>query len=208
MNRIRIAMGLAMLLAASVASAADAPAPAETAGLRVAVVRLHEVYQNYEYTMEMEKIIEADLEPDRQEVEKVKGEILELKEALRTTRDMDPGDFAWFVKMQEIKRKEYYLEVRRKEISQRINERMATLYRAFWSRFQQAVELYAIKNKYDLVLRASEPELRNEEFVNIQREIALKSVPFYSKSLDRTEQIVQLMNALYRESKKNQNGGN
>lgn len=194
--RFALLAGLTVLcLAASDARAAD-----KGADLRIAVVRLHEIYQNYEYTKQMEASIEKDLEPDKNEIEKTRNELLKLKEALRTARDTEPGDYAWFVKMQEIKAKEYYIKVRRQEVSKRLNERMSTLYKTFWAHFQKAVEVYAIQNDYDLVLRANEPGIRNEEFLNIQREIALKSVLYHGKSFDRTDQIVELMNRIYREN--------
>jgi Skp family chaperone for outer membrane proteins len=203
MTKGRFALIAAVFAAVlALAGSANAGEPGgQKAGMQIAVVRIHEIFDRYEYTADMQKTIEEELRPDQEEIEQKKKEIRGLKEELQSTRVISPDTYAWFVKMQKIKRLEYFIELRKKDVSKRFNERMVTLYKAFYTRFERAVSIYAERNGYDLVLRAAEPDVRSESFMSVQHEISLKSVPYYAKRLDRTEQILETMNRLYQEEK-------
>jgi Skp family chaperone for outer membrane proteins len=125
----------------------------------------------------------------------------DLADSLGTNRNIEKGDYAWFVKVQEIKTKEYLLKTMEKELNQRVNERMVTLYNTFYADFQSAVALYARQNGYDLVVRAADEELKSETAAGIQHEIGLKIVHYYSPALDKTNQILEVMNRIYEKAK-------
>jgi Skp family chaperone for outer membrane proteins len=179
---------------------------ADEAGLKVAVVRIQDAFSDYERAKEMKADIEKTFTPDKNAVKKLQAQISKMKQDLRADSMTEPGSFKHYEKLQAIRTKEYLLKTMREELSKELNERMTDFYKVVYADFQKAVKEYALKNGYDLVVRKADENLTNNSAMGVQNEIGLKILHYVAPSLDRTKQIVQIMNRNWRKAKASRRG--
>lgn len=163
-------------------------------GLKIAVVRIQDAFSDYSRTKAMKKDIEETFKPDQTAVEKLSKEVETLKNELRADTMTEPGSFRHFEKLQKIRTKDYLLKTMKKDLSSEWNERMVEFWKVIYADFQKAVKMYAVQNGYDIVIRQSDEALSNRSAIGIQNEIGLKILHYVSPRMDKTKEIVAIMN--------------
>ena len=174
-------------------------------GIRIAVIRIQEAFNDYQKTKEMRKSIETSFKQQRDGVEKLGKSIETMKNDLRreSTR-LTPGSYKMFERIQAIKAKEFLHKTMRDTYRKDLNEEMVVFYKAIYEDFQKAVADYSAQPgvKIDLVIRAADQDLKNKDAFGIQNEIGLKILHYYRPALDITQQVIQVMNRNYQKSRK------
>ncbi|MHC4870568.1 MAG: OmpH/Skp family outer membrane protein [Planctomycetota bacterium] len=167
---------------------------AADSSLKVAVVRIQDAFSDYNRTKAMKKDIEETFKPDQTAVEKLDKEVKNLKNQLRADTMTEPGSFRHFEKLQVIRTKEYLLKTMKKDLAGEWNERMVEFWKVIYADFQKAVKMYSVQNGYDIVIRQSDEALSNKSAIGIQNEIGLKILHYVSPAMDKTKEIVAIMN--------------
>lgn len=176
---------------------------AEEGGIRIAVVRIQEAFNDYERTKEMRKIIETSFQQQKDAVEKLAEEIEAMKAEMRKdSAKLIPGSYQMFERLQNIKNKEYLHKTQSDSYREDLNGEMVNFYQTIFGDFQNAVGEYAKQANIDIVIRSADQELKNKDAFGIQNEIGLKIIHYYRPALDITAQVIQVMNRNYQATKK------
>lgn len=170
-------------------------------GVKIAVVRIQDAFSDYQRTKEMKKDIEETFKPDQNAIQKLDKEVESMKKELRADTMTEPGSFRHFEKLQSLRTKEYLLKTMRDDMRDEWNERMVEFYKVIYADFQQAAKMYAEQNGYDIVIRQSDEELTNKSAMGIQNEIGLKILHYVSPAMDKTKEIVDIMNRNWAKAK-------
>lgn len=204
MSNVRVVLAVVVISIFGEGGLQSASAGEPAPGLKIAVVRIEDAFNEYQRTKEWKTKLEAEFRPEHDEIESVRKAIQKLEREMLNDRTLEPGSYVKFAKENEIVKKKYYLKKKREQVNRLWNDVMVEFYKGIYADFQEAVDRYAKQNKYDLVIRAADRELSHESFVGVQNEITVKFLHYYAPSLDRTDQIVAVMNRLYQEKKAKQ----
>ncbi|GEM_PF-3469717 len=195
LTRRRTSLGLMIAAACLMATSA---ARAAQPGLRIAVVRIQDVFEKSLRAQAMKKSIQDDFDQQRQAIEKWENEVKVMEDNLRSDSLLKPGTYAWFEKTQEIKTKNYLIKTTQDKLQAEVNRAMVTYYRTIYQDLQTAIKDYAQRNGVDLVLRATDEEVAADKVFAIQNEISIKMLHYYNPALDCTDSVVELMNEAWR----------
>ncbi|MBN1258125.1 MAG: OmpH family outer membrane protein [Planctomycetes bacterium] len=194
-----------LIFAAMAVALLISPLGAQEAGLKIGVVNIQRVFTEYVGVVEMQDKLEEDLKPDKAEIEKLMDETEKMIQDMRNDRMIEPGSFAWFDQDQKIQRNKFLMKTLRTDFNKLLDERRTVVFKAFYADFCLAIEQYAKNNQYDLIISVTDKELKGENSFDVLNEITLKTLHYYSPTLDRTDQIIAVMNRLYEQKKQ---GGN
>ena len=145
-GRVLMAGGLAMALAGAVAAA-----PADAAGLRIAVVNYGELLQNSPQAQAAVATLRAEFAPKQRSLQteanqlKAKEDTLKKNEATMTQDQRDQAELNLRERYQDLARKQSEIQ---DDVNTRRNELMSELQRTL----VQVVQAYAKQQRYDLVL--------------------------------------------------------
>ena len=140
-------------------------------------------------------------ESQPQDIEKLLKATDNLIKEMRSDPTIEPGSFAWFNKDQKIKSNQFILKRMRADFNKLLDDRRTVVFKAFYSDFCLAIEQYAKNNNYDLIISVTDKELKGENSFDVLNEITLKTLHYYSPALDRTDQIIAVMNRIYEKKK-------
>jgi Skp family chaperone for outer membrane proteins len=202
--RKSVVLAIALLVASLSVNAGEAPRAKYIPTL--GVVKIQEVFKDYQYAKDQEAKIKASLKPQEDELVALQGKMKTRIEALKNNPMMRPNSKPWEIEMLEIKK----MEVEFKDMQQTFNrmrrKHMAEYYRTVYAHFQAAIKKYAEYYKYDLIITAPDteltPETDNDEDspVALQNEILMRRVQYISKYVDITGPIIELMNTEYQKN--------
>jgi len=194
-------LALAVLVGAEAAPVAPAPS-------RLGVVRIQQIFKDFQYARDQETAIKEEFKKAEAEIENLKKQIKEKTDALRTDPLTGPGSKRFKLGMLKIKELEVELEDKTEEFAKMRRRRMAEFYRSVYEKFQKAVQDYAAKQGLDVVITAPDTALSEESSesdspIAIQNEILLRHVQYIGQACDITKQVIDLMNANYAKTSKN-----
>lgn len=207
------ALCAAVVLVARGASllAGEATKPEQTRPMRIGVIRVQDVFQEYQYAQDQEEKIKAEFDKEKNAIETLKKQIREKMERLKHDPLIRPGGRKWKLEMLEIKRLEIDLEHRQNKFQQDVRKRMAEFYRSIYQHFRAVVQKVGEDYQYDLIITAPSPDLSTEGEEQsadkpeaVRTEILLRRVQYIGKrrGVDITQFVLDSMNKRYAEMKK------
>lgn len=200
-----------LLVAALVAAGMAFGAPRATAGegAKVGVIRIQQVFKDYVYAREMEKKIKESFAHDEKQIQDLQRQIQQLKEELQA--NPEPSGALARERILQIQIFEVRLEEKVRRYRKFSRARMAEFWRTVYKDFQQAVNILASQQRYDIIITAPDIDLseevgRSDAPEAIQNEILLRYMQYISPRVDLTDQVIQMMNQLA--ARKATGGGN
>lgn len=201
------AIGLAFfLLCNTLALAGEKAQPRK---ILIGVVRLQQIFEEYEGAKDMEGKIKATFEGDVAEIKKQEEALEKKKEELRSKVLLDPQSAAYQLAQLEIRRMSIVLQEKIKSYVRERQKARAEYFRSVYKLFRAQVKRFGEYHDYDLIITAPDPEL--SEMASdpktppeaVQNDILLRRVQFIGgKSIDITPVIVKMMNDAYGREKK------
>jgi Skp family chaperone for outer membrane proteins len=205
----------AMLAVVAMAAQAGEPAAAPAAGgpTKVGVVRIQQIFKDFQYAKDQESLIKAEFKKSEDAITALKDQIDEKRKHVQNDPLIGPGTKKYKLEVLKIEEMKVELEDKLEEFRKERFKRMAEFYRSIYERFQKAIADYATRRGFDLVVTAPDTDLSKEAEesdspVAIQNEILLRHVQFIGPACDITRDIVDLMNAMYQRNKARTAPGN
>jgi len=200
MKRMLALVGLVLALSFGQAGEA-AVAPA-----KIGVVRIQNVFKDFQYAKDQEAAIKAEFKKDEDGMTALKQQMEEKKKHLQADPLIGPGSKKFKLEALELRKLEVELEDKVDEFKKASRKRMAEFYRSIYEKFQKAVADVAARRGLDLVITAPDTDLSKEAEesdspVAIQQEILLRHVQFIGPSCDITKEVLDQMNAQYGKAK-------
>lgn len=159
--------------------------------IKIGVVNVNAVFEGYSLTAEFEKQINREFE-EKMKIYK------ELNEDIRTAQDemelFEKGSQKWQEKNKELQQKIFHAAFFEKWEKQQFNDKLKNLTTQIYRDVSDAIEEYAKKRAYTLILKTEALELKSESRTELKLKINNKKVMFYKKSYDVTNEIIELLN--------------
>lgn len=170
--------------------------------LKVGIIRIQQVFQNYTFAIEQEKAIKEGFQQQQDEINALGEQIKKEKDALVADTTTDRNSAVWQEKILKIQ----ILEVRLKDKLERFQKMSrharAEYYRSIYADFRRAVDTIAKRDQFDIIITAPDTELSKEVLENdspmaIQNEILMRQMQFISPRVDITQAVTDQMNAFH-----------
>lgn len=160
-------------------------------GLKVGVVDISAVFEEYSKRKLFDKQLK-EIEKEYQDtVSEKRSEIKKLKEEISL---MDMGNENRLKKEEIIEKKAIDLEVFAKFTEQSLLKKYKEFFEIIYLDVSKEVENFGNEYGFDLIIKNEEPELKSGEISDLQFKIGIKTVLYYSKTLDITPQIIKRLN--------------
>ncbi len=164
------------------------------ASLKVGVVDISRVFEDYvkrkafdKDLKNLEKRYEALIDEKRKVIIKYGEEIALL----------DMGSASRGKKEESAEKLTIDLEVFAKFAEQNLLKKYKECFETIYLDVTKEVERFGKENSFDVILKNEEPELKSKEISDLQFKIGIKTVLYYSKSVDITNQITKNVNEKY-----------
>lgn len=189
---ILIVLGLLTLFAGNAAYTENGKS---AAGLKVGVIDLNKISENYEsYNHEVEKV-KAKAEAIQEEILK----ITEKMKALQERRELfEEGSDEYDEINDQIEQLKLAGYVKNKSESKKIEKKQVDMIKGLYKDIRTGVQEYSDKHKFDLIVVESGPELMGKKLQDIVIEIRMKPVVYSSNQLDITDNIIEYLNTEYK----------
>ncbi len=172
-------------------------ARADEKELKIGVVDVFRVSDEYLHAISLKKKIEGQIEAIKKEVQEIQKELENLSKEYKIA---GPN------RKEEIKRliqdKEDWYKIRQKRYLEQLKIQNKDYTSEIYKDILKAVKIYGRKNGFDLILKS---QTIPDKFVNegeIARQAATNIVIFNKKEYDITDDIIKMLNTLYKENLK------
>jgi len=189
MRKAAIRFPFIVLCLAGAAKTAAAAKP-----IKIAVVRVSTVFEKYAKRADLDRRM-------RSERQKKIDIIREREKAVRRLEDQiklfDLGAAGRRKLEDQLERKRIELETYRKLVAKTSARQYMDYTRELYEDICTAVEQYAKRQGYDLVLKIGDQQINADSINMLQLKIELSTVLYHSDALDITDRIIKILNAQY-----------
>jgi Skp family chaperone for outer membrane proteins len=182
-----------------IAPAAQEAKPA----FRLGVVNLKTCFdkEKYDRIKEVEEELKKLADEYKKQVEDLQKKEDTLKEHLK---GLDPRQSLYQEKLFQLRRTQNDLKLTQEIGKARITEHYTDAKRAVFNEIQRVVDLVGKDQKFDLILRVEEPQLQEQDEINISTQIISRVVLYANETVDITQMVLKRLNE---EHKKQRGGG-
>ena len=187
-------MKLCKLMIVFVAVVVAFPVIASAAELRVGVLNLNDVFENYDKRADMEEDFK-DLR-DREEdalVEK-QDSLMNLREELQL---LEQGSAAREELAAELEKKLLILQLEQEVAARNLGLKEKEYYEELYVDISNAIEEIGEEEGFDLILKREVIEPRSADLMELRLKIGIGTVMYFSESVDITELVVEYLNEGY-----------
>lgn len=160
-------------------------------GLKVGVVNISTVFEEYSKRKLFDKQLKEIEKQYQDTVSEKRSEIKKLKEEISL---MDMGSENRSKKEEIVEKKEIDLEVFARFTEQSLLKKYKNFFEIIYLDVSKEVESFGNEYGFDLIIKNEEPELKSGEISDLQFKIGIKTVLYYSKTIDITPQIIKRLN--------------
>lgn len=173
---------------------------AEADDFKVGVVDISGVFEKYEKRKDCDQELK-DIEKELQnEINKKRKEIINLDEE---TQLLDLGSESRRKNEEVLERKNVELEGYAKFAEKQLLRRYKEYFETIYDTIVKEVEAIGEKEKFDLIIKKEEPELKSGQISDLQFKIGIRTVLYHSKAVDITSKVIESLNANYLKEKGN-----
>ncbi len=196
-TKIQTTIFLLVFPASLIISAID-PLSANAEDFKVGVVDISGVFEKYEKRVDLDQELK-DLEKKFQsEINKKRKEMIDLGEE---TQLLDLGSETRKKNEELLERKDVELEGYAKFAERQLLKRYKDFFEAIYDTVVKEVETIGKQEKYDLIIKKEEPELKSGQISDLQFKIGIRTVLYHSKSVNITSKVIESLNARYLKEK-------
>jgi Skp family chaperone for outer membrane proteins len=174
------------------------PANAVAEGFKIGVVDISGVFEKYEKRKDRDQELK-DLEKQFQnEINEKRKEMINLDEE---TQLLDLGSESRRKNVDLLERKNVELEGYAKYAERQLLRRYKDFFEDIYDTVVKEVEAIGIKERFDLIIKKEEPELKSGQISDLQFKIGIRTVLYHSKAVDVTSKVIESLNANYLKEK-------
>ncbi len=165
---------------------------------KIGVVDISSIFEKYEKRKDLDKELK-DLEKDFQnEINKKRKEIINLDEEMQL---LDLGSVSRRNNEELLERKNVELEGYAKFAERQLLKRYREFFETIYGVVVKEVEKIGENEKFDLIIKKEEPELKSGQISDLQFKIGIRTVLYHSKAVDITSRVINSLNASYLKEK-------
>lgn len=187
----KIALAAAAL--AAVLAAASRPAQEGKPPLKIGVINLKTCFEKekYDRIRDVDADVQKMVEDHKKEVAELEKQIKNLKEQLEA---LDPGQLLYTEKLKLLRRAESDLKITRDAGQNRFRDQYSEIKIELYNEIRRVVSLVGQEQKFDLILRVEEPELKDDDPEGVNQRISSRVVLYNQDSLDLTPAVLDRLN--------------
>lgn len=162
--------------------------------LKMGVVNLNQVFENYEKRKELEedfKNIRAQAEDTLREKQ---DEAVSLREEIQL---LEQGSAARKKKEEELEKKILYLQLEEDVARRKLGESEKNFYEELYADISQVIGEIGKNEGFDLILKKEEIEAKSADLLELRLKIGIGTVLYYSGALDVTQKVIDGLNKRY-----------
>lgn len=200
--------------AQAAATAEDLPAPVRPA----AVVRVLEVIEKYEYRVDRQKAIDAELEPAKRDLELLSTQLRQIEEDIRAALAIAPDENNPRVRDLATKRQRAEFDLREQALAGEEKERalLVQMIGDVYNFFNMACRDIAIEHGFGIMLTGLDPVIDDRVLAAPQttpaalmQMILMRSIQYaHPQHCDMTAFTIHTLNTAYRKYQQEQAAGN
>ncbi len=205
--RTLIVVCAAVIALSAVAMFSMSPSNAEDGGnkgrLKVAVVDLSKVVDQYIRKADEENALRAKVDKINQQIEDLRNIIKGMDATIREKEELlDPASDELARMRLERSVKKVQLDHLIENTKALLNRGKANILAVIYNDFKTACNAYAQKFGYDLVMAKNIPNLSSSDYENLMLQISMQPIYYFAPDMDVTEFMIAEMNKVYTESGK------
>jgi len=170
-----------------------------TNSLKLGVVDLNVVFENYE----KRKLLDKEM---REKEKWYQKKINEKKKELENLRDkiqlLDLGSEARMNHEDEFEKKNMELESYAKYAENSLVKKYKETFEGLYAEVLKTIETVGKRNNYDLIIKKEEANLQSKGISELQFKVGIRTVLYHSDAIDITNQVVDVLNNNYYKSGK------
>jgi len=169
----------------------SATPPADNLSIKIGVVNLVSVFNKYNKTKDYETLLEKAKNKEENEIKDVERQINKLNEELEALNKS--GDLYREKKILQaslIAQRETKIKFWNEYIKNQVNEQTLKIYKDI----REAIETYAKEKGYQFIFKTDPLLSANSEGEDITQQISVRTVLYFPKSADITEEIIKTLN--------------
>jgi Skp family chaperone for outer membrane proteins len=159
--------------------------------IKIGIVNINAIFEKYTLTAEYEKEATIEFENKMKAYQEMAKEIETLRDAIEL---FESGSMKWLEKNKELQQKIFHAAFFEKWEKQQFNDRLKKLTENIYNNIRIAINDYAQRNGYTLILKTEDDDLKSESRTELKLKINDKKVLYYSPSYDITNEIIRLLN--------------
>lgn len=170
------------------------PAVVSAKDLRIGVVNLNQVFENYKKRTEMEESFK-DLKTREEE------QLMDKQDSLTGLREemqlLERGSAARKELEAELEKKLLYLQLEEEVARKNLGEKEKEYYEELYQDISSAIDTIGKEQGFDLILKKETIEAKSADLLELRLKIGIGTVLYYSEALDITDIVVQYLNERY-----------
>ncbi len=159
--------------------------------LKVGVVNLNKVFEQYEKRKELENDF-RDIRARSEDTLKIKQEeAMSLREEIQL---LEAGSMARKKKEEELEKLLLYLQVEDEVARKNLAKAEKDFYEELFQDINTAVDEIGKKEGFDLILKKEDIEPKSADLLELRLKIGIGTVLYFSNALDVTDKVVESLN--------------
>lgn len=167
--------------------------------LKIGVVDLNDVFSKYEKRKKNDAQLREQESQYQKSINDKKKELVSLNEKIQL---MDLGSEARKKDEETFEKKNMELESFAKFAEKNLVKKYKSYFESLYSEVCKEVEDIGKREQYDLIIKKEEPELQSGGISELQFKVGIKTVLYYSDTLDLTNRVIDNLNKKYAEGTK------
>lgn len=170
------------------------PAVTYAADLKIGVVNLNLVFENYTKRAELEESFREIRDREEETLREKQDSLMDLREEIQL---MERGSEARREKEAELEKKILHLQVEEEVARKNLAAKEKEYYEELYSDIKNAITEIGKNEGFDLILKKEEVEPKSADLLELRLKIGMGAVLFYSDAVDITNMVVEYLNKNY-----------
>lgn len=171
------------------------PAAASAKELKVGVVNLNKVFENYKKRVAMEDSFKDLKTREEESLTDKQDSLMSMREEMQL---MERGSEARKELEAELQKKLLYLQLEEEVARKNLTEKEKEYYEELYDDINKAIETIGKEQKFDLILKKETIETKSADLLELRLKIGIGTVLYYSDAMDITDIVVQYLNEKYK----------
>jgi Skp family chaperone for outer membrane proteins len=159
--------------------------------LRVAVVNVREIFNQYRAAIEFENSLEVEKTKMQSEIDKIEDE---MKKIMAEVKQLDKESPVWRQRSLQLLQLDAERKFVRDEWSEKVTRRLNKNTAAMYNKIRDEIDAYATEQGLDLVMKVETKKLELQSDESANSRINRRNVLSWKDSLDITKPIVERLN--------------
>ncbi|MFQ5956469.1 MAG: OmpH family outer membrane protein [Candidatus Brocadiales bacterium] len=170
------------------------PAVASAQDLKIGVVNLNQVFENYDKRADLEESFK-DLRVQEEDILREKQDsLISLREEIQL---LERGSEARKELETELEKKVLYLQLEEEVASKNLGAKEKEFYEELYRDISATIEEIGREEEFDLILKKEVIEAKSADLLELRLKIGMGTVLFYSDVIDITDMVTNYLNEKY-----------